>query len=29
MIYFEGGSFTEELKFDWIVPFDGQEKPAE
>lgn len=28
-IYFEGGSFTEELSFDWIVPIHGQEEPKE
>lgn len=28
-IYFESGSFTEELTFDWIVPFDGWDEPAE
>jgi hypothetical protein len=28
-IYFESGSFTEELSFDWIVPVDRQEEPAE
>jgi hypothetical protein len=28
-IYFEGGSFTEELKFDWIVPTEGQDESAE
>lgn len=28
-IGFSGGSTIEELSFDWMVPFDGQEKPKE